>query len=250
MRADIKQLRPHLYLINDAGSSTCYLLCGRDKAAVIDTVNGQEDLLAIVRTLTDLPLVVINTHGHGDHIFGNGFFEEAYMHPADNAIAELHFGFLKMRMGDKALMPCPFKPLQVGDVFDLGGVTLETVDLKGHTPGSIGLIDKEDRILFSGDGLNTHIWMQLQESSSIAQLRETLLALKEQHGEEFDIVLTGHAKETDDKIILDQMIAGCDRLIAGQRETDQPYHWFGGDCLAHPLSDRPGHAIIFDESKL
>ena len=58
-RAVIKQLLPHLYLIDDAGESTCYLICGQEKAMLIDTANGMEDLHAIVRTLTDLPLTDI-----------------------------------------------------------------------------------------------------------------------------------------------------------------------------------------------
>ena len=42
MRARIKQLLPHLFLIDDAGDSTCYLLCGSERALLIDTANGRK----------------------------------------------------------------------------------------------------------------------------------------------------------------------------------------------------------------
>ena len=156
-RAIIKQLLPHLYLIDDAGESTCYLIEGQTHAMLIDTANGQEDLRAIVEGLTRLPVIVVNTHGHGDHIFGNVYFDEAWMHPADMELAETFMGYAKEELDKHGLKPCPLKALSIGQVFDLGGLQLEVVSLAGHTPGSIGLLDRKDRILFTGDGVNTHL---------------------------------------------------------------------------------------------
>ena len=194
-RAKIQQIRPNVYLIDDAGDSTCFLVTGSEKALLVDTANGYEDLHAIVRTLTDLPVIVVNTHGHGDHIYGNVYFDEAWLHPADNALYDMSFGYAKEQLEQHGLKPCPVKPLAVGQLFDLGGVQLEVVDLKGHTAGSIGLLDKGGRILYTGDGLNVHIWMQLDHSLPIATLLETVRALKEKHGGDFDYVAHGHARE-------------------------------------------------------
>ena len=150
----------------------------------------------------------------------------------------------------RGLKACPFRDAAIGQVFDLGGVTLEVVSLRGHTAGSIGLIAREDRILFSGDGVNPHLWMQLDESMPIRELQATLLALKAEHGAAFDRVLTGHAKDFRDASIVDQLLGGCQRLLAGQREKDQPYHYFGGECLQHPITQVPGEVIVFTEEKL
>ena len=176
-RAKITQLRPNVHLIDDAGESTCYLITGNERALLADTANGYEDLHAIVRTLTELPVIVVNTHGHGDHVFGNLYFDEAWLHPADNALYDMFFGYAREDLEKRGLKPCPVKPLQIGQIFDLGGVQLEVVDLKGHTAGSVGLLDKAGRILYTGDGLNTHIWMQLDHSLPIATLLETFLTL-------------------------------------------------------------------------
>ena len=249
-RAIIKQIRPNVWLIDDAGESTCFLITGAEKALLVDTANGYEDLAEIVRSITDLPVTVVNTHGHGDHILGNVYFDEAWMHPADFALHDMFAGYVKEQMVESGLSLCPLKPLEIGQVFDLGGVELTVVDLKGHTAGSIGLLDKAARILYTGDGLNTHLWMQLDHSLPIATALESFRALKEKHGADFDHVAHGHAKVLRGKEILDWMIAGCEDILAGRTENDLPYEYFGGVCRQHPISETPGEVIVYngDES--
>ncbi|MBR4067264.1 MAG: MBL fold metallo-hydrolase [Clostridia bacterium] len=249
-RARIKQLLSHLWLIDDAGESTCYLIEGKTHAMLIDTANGEEDLRAIVEGLTKLPVIVVNTHGHGDHIFGNVFFEEAWIHPADMQLAEMFMGYAKEELDKRGLKPCPLKPLSIGQVFDLGGLALEVVPLQGHTPGSVGLLDRQDRILFTGDGVNVHLWMQLEGCSSIAELKEMLIALKAQYGDAFDRILHGHDKGFRDAEIVDWLIRGCDDLLAGRTENDKPYHYFAGECMQHPISDVEGEVIVYNKDRV
>ena len=244
-RAKITQLRPNVYLIDDAGESTCYLITGSERALLVDTANGYEDLHEIVRSLTELPVIVVNTHGHGDHILGNVYFDEAWLHPADHALYDMFFGYAKEEMEKHNLRPCPVKPLEVGQIFDLGDVQLEVVDLKGHTAGSIGLLDKAGRIIYTGDGLNTHLWMQLDHSLPMATMLETFRALKKQHGCDFDYIAHGHAKDLRGKEILDWMIQGCEEIVDGRTENDQPYHYFGDVCRQHPISNTPGEVIVY-----
>ena len=248
-RAKIQQIRPNVWLIDDAGESTCYLITGGEKALLVDTANGYEDLAEIVRSLTDLPVTVVNTHGHGDHIFGNAFFDEAWMHPADFALHDMFAGYAKEHLEKYGLRLCPLKPLAIGQVFDLGGVQLEVVDLKGHTEGSIGLLDRAGRILYTGDGLNTHLWMQLDHSLPISVLLETLRTLERAHGADFDYIAHGHAKELRGREVLDWMIVGCEDILAGRTENDQPYEYFGGVCRQHPISDTPGEVIVYHEGQ-
>ena len=248
-RAKIHAIRPNVYLIDDAGDSTCYLICGSERALLVDSVNGYEDLHAVVRSLTDLPVIVVNTHGHGDHIFGNVYFDEAWLHPADFELHDRFFGYAKEQMEKEGLKPAALKPLEIGQIFDLGGVQLEVVDLKGHTAGSIGLLDKAARIIYTGDGLNTHLWMQLDHSLPISTMLETFRALKAQHGGDFDFVAHGHARELRGKEILDWMIQGCEDILEGRTENDQPYQFFGGVARQHPISGTPGEVIVYMEGK-
>ena len=248
-RANIIQIRPNVYLIDDAGDSTCYLITGSERALLVDSVNGYEDLKAITKTLTDLPVIVVNTHGHGDHIYGNVYFEEAWLHPADFALYDQFFGYAKDIMEQNNLKPCPVKALEIGQIFDLGGVQLEVVDLSGHTAGSIGLLDKDARIIYTGDGLNTHLWMQLDHSLPISSMLETFRKLKAEHGQDFNYVAHGHTKVLRDKEILDWMIQGCEDILAGRTEQDMDYQYFGGVCRQHPISGTPGEVIVYNEGK-
>ena len=67
---EIKKINDHIYLLNDSNETTGYLVIGSKKAILIDTMYGRTDLKALVESITSLPLMVVNTHGHIDHICG------------------------------------------------------------------------------------------------------------------------------------------------------------------------------------
>ena len=108
---------------------------------------------------------VINTHGHFDHVGGNGIFAERakprfFAHPKDRAIIEsLEYqermrpvGRMRERntSGDVRVTDL----LNEGDTLDLGGgVQVEVFHTPGHSPGSVSLFIPEDGTLFCGDVL-------------------------------------------------------------------------------------------------
>ena len=92
-RIKVEQLNPHIFAMDDAGESMGYRVVGEQKALVIDTMNGYEDVQAVVKSVTALPLTVVNTHGHCDHIHGDIYFDEVFMHPADMELARQHAQF-------------------------------------------------------------------------------------------------------------------------------------------------------------
>ncbi len=251
-RARITEINDHVTLIDDNGEATCYLVRGRDRAMLIDTANGPLDLKTLCEGITNLPLVVVNTHGHCDHVFGNIWFDEAYLHPDDFALHDEHFSFDEIRdvMARTGKRPASLKPLAIGQVFDLGGLTLEVVSLKGHTAGSIGLLCREDRILFSGDGANTHIWMQLPESTSLGALRRTLEALLRDHGGAFDHILTGHGKGLEDASRVRELLDACVDMLNGNTRDDLTYAYFAGECLAHPFGPGNQSRIVYSKEKV
>lgn len=66
------QLRPNLWQFQNSVGNCASLVIGTEKALLFDTMTGLGDLLGAVRELTDLPLSVVNSHGHFDHVGATG----------------------------------------------------------------------------------------------------------------------------------------------------------------------------------
>ena len=146
----------------------------------------------------------------------------------------------------------PFRDTREGDVFDLGGRHLEVYELPGHTPGGIVLLLPEDRILFTGDGINHHLWMQLEGCTTMDVLVSNLdrIMFLEKKA---DRILHGHANDFDDISLMRCLRNGAEELAEGKTENDLPYHYFGGEVRQHPFACLPGrhyqsenHVIIYD----
>ena len=243
-RAVFHSLTPDITCIDDAGESVCYVVCGRDRAAVIDTVNGKEDLHALVREITDLPLVVINTHGHCDHIWGNVFFDQAYIHPADMELHNRHFA---MRPPEMKGNPCRLLPIHEGEKVDLGGRELEVLRIAGHTQGSIALLDRSTGYLFSGDAINGQIWLQLEESTKLAEYLESLNAL-DPYRADIRELHTGHNVEGVPAAYIDEMKDALRTILAANGAGDDDYTWFGGVARRHVM--RPNTWVLYTPDKL
>jgi len=251
-RANLIPINEDVTLIDDAGESTCYLVTGEKRALLIDTLNGHENLMDIVREITSLPVTVVNTHGHCDHIYGNVFFEEAYLHPADWELHHMHFSFPDaMEVFKKHdLHPCKLLPLKEDDVFDLGGLTLEVIPVPGHTQGSVALLCRKHRLLFSGDALNGHLWMQLSESTPLKTLEQSLEKLLSTYRSAFDYILTGHGKGPEDAVMAEELAEGVIDMLHGEYEKDKPYEWFQGTDKAHPYGKEGQHIIVYNLANL
>lgn len=201
-RLRITRVLEDIYLLNDADDGTGYLVVGKDKALVVDTCNGEQDYCAAIRSLTQLPLIVVNTHAHGDHTGGNRFFDSALI-----GEAELPYYNIKA---------CPAQVIREGDVIDLGGKTLEAISFPGHTPGGVCLLAREDRVLFTGDSvLGRTVWMFMENSVSISTLKQSLEHLNT-YRDRFDVLLTGHGTKADDPAYIDSLIDACNVILAGE----------------------------------
>ena len=234
-----------IWRIEDHGSDNMYLVEGDEKALLIDTGTGVGDLAACVRSITDKPFIVVNTHGHPDHAGGNFQFEEVYVHPSDFEMAsrfnspEYHRNTLQRvidempEVADVILSPDaemrPFAPhpLKAGDRFDLVGRTLEVIEVPGHTPGSIALLDAENKLLFAGDSSNIPVWLFLDASLPLADYLVSLERLEGRSGD-FETIFPGH-REPLDRAFLGELTT-CVRSILDGTCEPQPYSSFAGDA--------------------
>lgn len=235
----VSQLSDNIWLMDD-GEASGYIVVGNDKAAVIDTMYGKGNILNAVRTVTDLPLMVINTHGHLDHVYGNAYFDEVYIHPEDVSLAEESYSLPQYNTLRRKLKDVAFKTTKEGDSFDLGGITLKVYDIPGHTKGGICILDREDRVLFTGDSINRHCWMQLDDCTS---MEDFYLALQRMNTirPDYDYILHGHAQGFEEATLYEDHMEAVKEVIDGTNTAvDEDYEYFDGRCKIHYSSKNVG----------
>jgi hydroxyacylglutathione hydrolase len=133
-RLKVSELKPGIWSLYD-GEIRCFLVLGTERALLLDTGFGEIRIDEKVKELTDLPLYVVNSHTHPDHIGGDKFFKEIHAHP----------------LGKDQIKQSSIIPLTEGMVFDLGGRKLTVIELPGHSSDHIGLIDYDAGAIFTGD---------------------------------------------------------------------------------------------------
>jgi glyoxylase-like metal-dependent hydrolase (beta-lactamase superfamily II) len=131
-----------------------FLLFGELRAVLLDTgATASPDFFPLRRVVDDLmeswladhprsgyELLVLHTHGHGDHVAGDGQFADrpdTVLVDADKDVAWEFFGF----SGDAD----DIKPV------DLGGRVLQAFATPGHHSAAVTLYDPLTGILFTGD---------------------------------------------------------------------------------------------------
>jgi glyoxylase-like metal-dependent hydrolase (beta-lactamase superfamily II) len=170
---EVYQIRPGVYAIYEPHQFEeviSYLIVGKRHALLFDTGLGVANIRDVVTALTNLPVMVLNSHTHFDHTGGNADFSDIWNEdtPYSRANAQTHSSIY----GRDALAPeriCGVLPAGVhSDEFtkrtwqathwirdreqmDLGGRKLEILFTPGHTPDSVSLLDRQHGLLFTGD---------------------------------------------------------------------------------------------------
>lgn len=170
----VTQIDADTYAISEPGHwERCisYLVLGTRYAALIDTGLGIANIRRLTDSLMELPVKVLTTHVHWDHIGGHGLYDEIYVHEADSdwLVRGLPLPLSMIRndlMREPLTRPAPpeFSPdsytpytgqptglLQDGDVIDLGGRQLLALHTPGHSPGHLCFLDTARGYLFTGD---------------------------------------------------------------------------------------------------
>jgi glyoxylase-like metal-dependent hydrolase (beta-lactamase superfamily II) len=169
---EVYKIRPGVFAIYEPDQLEeviSYLIVGGNRALLFDTGMGIGNIQAVVAGLTKLPVSVVNSHTHNDHVGDNWRFNDVYGMDTDftrvnargskaDAQAELApdelCGALPAGFDARAYATKPFHIthlLHDGDTIDLGGRTLKVIATPGHTPDAIALLDATNGLLFTGD---------------------------------------------------------------------------------------------------
>lgn len=231
--------------------STLYLLEGSQSALLVDTgqnttgeTMGKNDLKTVVRHLlghnndgspkaNPVDFVVCNTHGHGDHTGKNSQMSDR----------KVYFpkGEMPRNNPPPNYVPADETPGDgVATEIPLGDRTVKVINLYGHTPGSLGYLDAENRLVMTGDEIGSgYVWMHLggtieQYARSVKHLQDLLRPL------DHPAVLPAHFYQMDkpgrlrsgplDKAYVDDQVAIAEGLLTGEK-VGVPYRSQGRNVV-------------------
>jgi len=188
-------------VIVGAIETNCYIVYDEEtkECAVIDPGAEAEKIIRLIHKKEHKPIMIINTHGHVDHVGANKDLIDEYgvpllIHSADSPmldkVEQMELSFF---LGAKNSPPAD-KFLVEGEKVDIGSIQLEIIHTPGHSPGSVSLLG--NGVLFSGDTLfwggvgRTDLpggsWNELVRS-----IKEKILTLPKE-----TLVLPGHGPQT------------------------------------------------------
>ena len=222
-----------IYEPHQAEETIGYLIVGKKRALLFDTGMGISDIKKITAGLTKLPVIVLNSHTHDDHVGGDWEFDTVYgmdtdftrndaKGSRDDAQAEITpdqiCGSLPKGFDPKTYVTRPWKIaayMHDEERFDLGGRIIEIIATPGHTPDAISLIDRANGLLFTGDTYYpAPIWLFRPETDldAYAASIRRLAGLAPQ----IKLVLGAHNIPVASPAVLAQLVAAFDAVLAGK----------------------------------
>lgn len=210
-----------------------YLIVGEKRSLMFDTGMGIGDLKSLAAQLTHLPIIVLNSHTHDDHVGNNwqlnsvwgmdtDFTRQSARGSREDAQAEIApgevCGSLPAGFDRSAYATKPWKIAKIvhdGERIDLGGRTIEIIATPGHTPDAITLFDRTNGLLFTGDTYYPGtVWIYRPETDLAAYGNSVhrLAALAPQ----VKMVLGAHNVPVASPSVLPELAAAFDKVRAGQ----------------------------------
>lgn len=243
--AEVYAFRENLYCIyteslDGAGDPWMYLIDGPEKCMLIDTGFGVGDLKGLIRKLVgEKPIIVVNTHAHFDHAYGNGQFSTIYCHVNEVArMKQKNNAHIWEYLFDDQGKPkwtefdandiIEFQEYEIigvedGYEFDLGdGYIVEAVLLPGHTPGQCGYYDHQNHTICIGDmtGIASAIPGEpFAEFCSVRAMNEALKKLQPRF-DEIEGVFPGHGMLDQSSLMLQYLLDATEWILKQPENCD------------------------------
>jgi glyoxylase-like metal-dependent hydrolase (beta-lactamase superfamily II) len=233
-----KEIGYKTWVIKEPGfDENIYLLEGQDSSLLIDAGFGMGNLRDFVKSLTSKPLIIVNTHFHPDHTGGDYEFPIVYIGAKDldyakpflnpKVVQQITSQMLRdttiadsLKFPESQVQKTTLIPVADDYIFKLGNRNVQVINVPGHTPGGIFLLDFKNKALYTGDNMQT-TWIFSKESLSVEAYMQSLERLNRIKGK-YNILLPGHGKPLD-IAVLDELKQCCQQILSGKCEA-KPYH--------------------------
>jgi len=236
---EVYRIRPHVYALYEPGQFEeviSFLIVGSDRALLFDTGLGIGDIQAEVAHLTALDVTVLNSHTHYDHVGGNFQFDQRWARDTTFGRQRM-LGLSHDQVSEAVQQGWIWKPtppgfdaksytskawefegyVQEGMQIDLGGISLEVIFTPGHAPDCISLLDRHNRMMFTGDTFYlAPLYSHLQGSNFRDYV--TSAAKLQTYQPLVDILVTSHNVPTADAGYLDRLNAAMQSIESGEAE--------------------------------
>lgn len=216
-------------------TGNAYLVVGKDQAMLFDLAVNEPGLRAYAQELAGKPIQLVLSHGHPDHTYSLNEFSDVWMHLADENLVR------EGMLGMPPVFPCPaIHALQDGDTIDLGDRILDVFHLPGHTPGSLLLLDRQSKVLLSGDTCARRLLYGTLDFVPIDVFCDSLRRIQTQ---DFDVIYSAHDRCALPKAYLALMI----QLISHELpKTQKEWSFPGLEKMAWLVHGDPYSLRYFD----
>jgi glyoxylase-like metal-dependent hydrolase (beta-lactamase superfamily II) len=240
---EVYRIRPGLFAIYEPHQQEeiiSYLIVGEKQALLFDTGMGISNIKKVVEGLTQLPVSVMNSHTHNDHVSGNWQFRRIY--GMDTAFTREHakgsVAAAQEEISPDAIcgdLPAGFdaksyavKPFHIthwihgGEKIDLGGRVLEVISTPGHTPDSISLWDAHNRLLFTGDMYYPGPIFLFRPETDLNAYEASIKKMISMGATQ---LLTAHNIAIGDPADLPRVLAAMQQVRSGKIKPVKAEHW-------------------------
>jgi cyclase len=210
--------RGTLFTFDDLGiASNVYVIHAKQHVYIIDTYLGPDVMQPINQYIEEhyggMPLIIVNSHSHWDHVWGNSLYTSSliisHMKCKENmlqdGLGELEENKLYQR--GKVILKYPNLTFTDRIYFEEDNVLL--YHTPGHTEDEISVLDRQDKVLFVGDNLERPIpYLMSKDLNQYIKTLENYLNL------DFEIVIGGHTG-CEDKSLIHHNLDYVKKVLSG-----------------------------------
>lgn len=231
---------------------TLMVVIGDDRIMCIDSGHGIDyKLVKYIRSFTgyEKPIFMVCTHVGIDHAGGGIQFNEYYIHKNDwpslersmprakrledcqpfSLYNQEFYEYTKDNMCEPP-EPADLRELHDGDIFDLGGIQVESIFTPGHSKGHTSFLIRESNIVFTGDAMNIDTHLKALDRQGMREYADMLTRFTGIVNEE-TLIFSSHLNRPHDISVPKNIAAACLEIADGQTQSDPP-----GEAIQKHLS--------------